>query len=245
LAFLKEIRIVKTEERASDAWYDMSLRQLRNGVVCFYRVRDFLTGEWLFKTCRDSELGKVMVKAVKCPVGIRFAQLEGNTMLFQQSQKEGWLYDIVSLAQADENDRVTRKVAGFIQEVPIIIRENYVTKPYEEATGKKAPGKHLVTLTKSEDEKAMITLFLLERAWTLSPITPEEKIKTLQQQEQWKTKEKIKDIDTGQTVTCPVCGDTFRFKHIQKETTLLHKLKKMESRSEDVVTERQSIPAEA
>jgi hypothetical protein len=245
VAFLKQIRIVKTEERASDAWYDMSRRQLRRGVVCFYRVRDFLTGEWLFKTCRDSELGKVMVKAVKCPVGIRFAQLEGNTMLFQPSQREGWLYDIVSIAQADENDRVRRKVAGVLEEVPIVIKENYEIGPYEEATGKKAPGKHLVTLTRSADEKAMITLFLLERAWTLSLIVPEEKIKTLQQQERQKQKERVKDIDTGQTVICPICGDKFRLKHIEKETALLHKLKKTEPRSEDHITERQSVPAEA
>jgi hypothetical protein len=218
---------VKIEERADDAWYDMSLRQLRNGEVCFYRVRDFLTGEWLFKTCRDSELEKVMVKAVKCPVGTRFAQLEGNTMLFQQSQRKGWLYDIVSLAKADENDRVTRKLAGFMEEVPTVIRENCEIRPYEEATGRKAPGKHLVTLTRSEDEKTMITLFLLERAWTLSPTTPEEKLKTLQQQE--KQKPEVKDIDTGQTVTCPICGDKFRFKHVERESTLLHRLKKTES----------------
>jgi hypothetical protein len=210
----------------------MSLRQLRNGVVCFYRVRDFLTGEWLFKTCRDGELGKVMVKAVKCPAGTRLAQLEGNTMLFQKSQREDWLYDIVSLAQADENDRVTRKVAGFLEEVPIVIKENYEIKPYEEATGRKAPGKHLVTLTRSEDEKAMIALFLLERAWTLSPITPEEKLRTLQQEKQ-KPKEKMKDIDTGQTVVCPICGDKFRFKHIEKETAL----KKTESPADDAITE--------
>jgi hypothetical protein len=238
LAFLKQIRIVKIEERADDAWYDMSLRQLRNGQVCFYRVRDFLTGEWLFKTCRDSELEKIMVKAVKCPGGTRFAQLEGNTMLFQRSQREGWLYDIVSLAQADESDRVTRKVASFVEEVPTIIKEKYEIKPYEEATGKKAPGKHLVTLTKSEDEKAMITLFLFERAWTLSLITPEEKLKTLQQKEKQRPRENMKDIDTGQTVTCPICGDKFRFKHIEKETVLLHKLRKTESHSKDVATKR-------
>jgi hypothetical protein len=228
LAFLKQVRIVKIEERAEDAWYDMSLRQLRNGVVCFYRVRDFLTGEWLFKTCRDSELGKFMVKAVKCPVGTRFAQLEGNTMLFQRSQREGWLYDIISIAQADENDRVTRKVADIMEEVPKVIRENYEIRLYEEATGKKAPGKHLVTLTRSEDEKAMITLFLLERAWTLSTTTPEEKLKELQQQQQREQKPKEKDIDTGQMVICPLCNEKFRFKHVEKETSLLHRLKKTE-----------------
>lgn len=225
MAFLKQIRITKIEERANDAWYDMSLRQLRNGEVCFYRVRDFLTGEWLFKTCRDSELGKVMVKAVKCPVGKRFAQLEGNTMLFQRSQKEGWLYDIISLAQADEDDRVRRRVTDSLDEIPVVIRESYEIKPYEEATGKKAPGKHWVTLTKADDEKAMITLFLLERAWALSTVAPEEKLMS-QQQEALRLEVKRKEIDTGQSLACPICGDKFRLKHIAKEDAVRHALKK-------------------
>ena len=226
MAFLKQIRITKIEERVNDAWYDMSLRQLRSGEVCFYRVRDFLTGEWLFKTCRDSELGKVMVKAVKCPVGKRFAQLEGNTMLFQRSQKEGWLYDIISLAQADEDDRVSRRVADALDEVPAAIRDSYEIKPYEEATGKKAPGKHWVTLTKADDEKAMVGLFLLERAWALSTVTPEEKLSTLHQQERLRPKENRTEIDTGQSLTCPICGDKFRLRHIVKENTVRHVLKK-------------------
>ena len=226
MAFLKQIKITKIEKRANDAWYDMSLRQLRNGEVCFHRARDFLTGEWLFKTCRDSELGKVMVKAVKCPAGKRFAQLEGNTMLFQRSQEKGWLYDIISLAQADENDRVTRKVTDSLDEVPVAIRESYKIKTYEEATGKKAPGKHWATLTKADDEKAMITLFLLERAWALSTVTPEEKFRTLQQQETLRLEVKRTEIDTGQSVVCPVCGDKFRLKHIANEDAVRHALKK-------------------
>ena len=115
--------------------------------------------------------------------------------------------------------------------MPIAIKESYEIRSYEEATGKKATGKHLVTLTKSEDEKAMIALFLLERAWTLSRIVPEEKLKTLQEREKQKPKEK-KEFDTGQTVTCPICSDKFRFKHIEKETALSHKLKKTESRAD-------------
>jgi hypothetical protein len=226
LAFLKQIRITKIEERANDAWYDMSLRQLRNGEVCFYRVRDFLTGEWLFKTCRDSELGKFMVKAVKCPAGTRLAQLEGNTMLFQRSQKEDWLYDIISLAQADEDDRVSRRVADTLDEVPVVIRESYEIRPYEEATGKKAPGKHWVTLTKADDEKAMIVLFLLERAWALSAVEPKEKLKELQQQERLKLEAKRTEIDTGQSLACPICGDKFRLRHIAKDDTVRHVLKK-------------------
>ncbi len=167
-----------------------------------------------------------MVKAVKCPAGTRFAQLEGNTMLFQPSQRQGWLYDIISLSHADESDRVTRRVASNLDEVPEVIRQNYETASYEEATGKKAPGKHWVTLTKADDEKAMIILFLLERAWTLSTITPEQKLRTMQQQEKLKPKERKTEIDTGQTLTCPICGDKFRLRHVAKERAVTHTLKK-------------------
>lgn len=226
MSYLKQIKVTRIEERPSDAWYDMNLRQMRNGEVRYYRARDFLTGEWLFKLCRDKELGKVLVKAVKCPPGTRFAQLEGNTMVFQQSQREGWLYDIVSMTHADENDRLSRKIVDSLDEIPAAIRENYEIKPYEEATGKTAPGKHWVTLSRADDEKAMITLFPLERAWTLSPTTPEEKLTTLQEQERQKPRETKKEIDTGQTWTCPICGDEFRLKHIEKETTIKHALKK-------------------
>ena len=57
MQFLKHIKIRKVETRPEDAWYDMSLRQLRKGEVTFYTVKDFLTGEWLFKTCNDKEEG--------------------------------------------------------------------------------------------------------------------------------------------------------------------------------------------
>jgi len=226
MSYMKQIRVTRVEERPIDAWYDMNLRQLRTGEVHYYRVKDFLTGEWLFKLCKDTELGKVLVKAVKCPPGTRFAQLEGNTMVFQQSQREGWLYDIISLTQADENDKLSRKVVDTLEEIPAIIRENYEIKPYEEATGKTAPGKHWVTLSRAEDEKSMITLFLLERAWTLSHTTPEEKLKTLEEQETLKPRPQKKEIDTGQTWKCPICGDEFQLKHIEKETTTKHSLKK-------------------
>ncbi len=225
MQYLKQIKITRIEKRPSDAWYDMSLRQLRNGEVCFYRIRDFLTGDWLFKTCRDNELGKVMVKAVKCPAGTRFAQLEGNTMIFQPSQREGWLYDIISLSRADENDRISRKVVDSLDEVPAIIRENYEVKPYEEATGKTAPGKHWVTVSRAEDEKAMIILFLVERGWTLSEIAPEQKLEEMQR-EKPKPKERKKEIDTGQTWTCPICGEKLRTKHIEYEATVKHVFKR-------------------
>jgi len=226
MSYLRQIKVTRVEERPNDAWYDMNLRQLRNGEVRYYRAKDFLTGDWLFKLCKDKELGKVLVKAVKCPPGVRFAQLEANTMVFQQSQKEGWLYDIISLTQANQDDKLSRKVVDTFEEVPNIIRENYEIKPYEEATGKTAPGKHWVTMTKAEDEKAMVTLFLLERAWTLSTITPEEKHKTLEEQERLKPRERKKEIDTGQTWKCPICGDEFRLKHIDRETITRHTLKK-------------------
>lgn len=179
MQFLSQIKVTQVEDRPQDAWFDLSLRQLREGMVRFYRVRDFLTGEWLFKVCSDKELGKVTVRASKCPPGRRFAQLEGNTMVFQKSQIQGWLYDVISLAYADEMDQVRRKVVGSVEEIPVTIRERFEIKSYEEATGKKVPGKYLVTLCKEGDEKAMITLFLLERAWPLSPVSPEVRLKTI------------------------------------------------------------------
>lgn len=204
----------------------MSLRQLRSGKVSFYRVHDFLTGDWLFKTCKDEELGKMMVKAVKCPAGLVFSQLEGNTMLFQPCLREGWLYDIISFSRADENSRVSRRVVDSLDEVHPAIRQNYEIKPYAEATGKTAPGKHWVTLTELQDEKAMVTLFLLERAWTLSTETPEQKLRTLQQQEKQKPEKLQTEIDTGQILSCPICGNKFRLRHIEKETKTQHRLKK-------------------
>lgn len=183
---LSQIKITKVEERPKDAWLDLSLRQLREGEVRFYRVKDFLTGNWLFKVCSDRELGKFMVKAVKCPPGRRFAQLEGNTMLFQKSEMEGWLYDIISLTHADESDRLRRKIVDSLEEVPATIREHFRIVPYEEATGKRAPGKHWVTLSKTDDEKSMILLFVLERAWTISTVSPEEKMETISRRKELK-----------------------------------------------------------
>jgi len=225
MSYLKQVRITRIEERPSDAWYDMSLRQLRHGTVCFYRIHDFLTGDWLFKTCRDNELGKVMVKAVKCPAGTRFAQLEGNTMLFQPSQREGWLYDIISLSRVGEAERISRKVADDLQDIPDFIRDNYEIRPYEEATGKTAPGKHWVTLTEAQDEKAMIGLFLLQRGWTVATATPEQRLRELQKQEELKPKETKTEIDTGLTFTCPVCSAKLRLRHIETETKIKHTLK--------------------
>lgn len=228
LQFLKYIKVRRVETRPDDAWYDMSLRQLRNGEVSFYRVKDFLTGDWLFKMCKDKEQGKILVKAVKCPADIRFSQLEGNTMVFQQSKIEDMLYDVISLTQTDENDKVSRKIVSSIEEVPAIIRENYEIEPYEKATGKKAPGKHLVTLCKRENEKEIITLFVLERAWSLSKSTPEEKLEE-QEERLLKTKATKKEVDTGQVWSCPICGKKHRLVHLETEKSVKHALRKPHS----------------
>jgi len=203
----------------------MSLRQLRNGEVSFYTVKDFLTGEWLFKICKDKEEGRIMVKALKCPAGIRFSQLEGRTMVFQQSKIEGMLYDVISLSEVDQNNRLRRNIVSSIEEVPAVIKENYTIKPYEEATGKKAPGKHLVTLSKQENEKEIITLFVLERAWGLSKSTPEEKLKEKEEM-LLKTKTTKKEVDTGQVWSCPICGKKHRLVHVETEKTVKHVLRK-------------------
>jgi len=220
------IRIVRVEKRSEDFWFDLSLKQLRRGEVNFYRVKDFLTGDWLFKVCRDSELGKVLVKAVKCPPGSRFAQLEGDSMVFQESAVEGMVYDVLSIAEVDENGRLRRKAVASLEEVPKFIKENFVVKNYEEAVGRAAPGKHLVTLCRSEDEKAMITLFLFERAWTISPVTPEEKLETVEGKEEQRPKEAGGEIETGQVWTCPICGKQYRLVHVETEKAVKHALRR-------------------
>lgn len=220
------IRITRVETRSEDAWFDLSLRQLRRGEVNFYRVKDFLTGDWLFKVCRDRELGKVLLKAIKCPSGFRFAQLEGSSMVFQESIVEGMVYDVLSLAQADENDKLRRKVVSSLEEVPAFIRNNFAVKTYEEATGKTAPGKYLVTLCRCEDEKAMITLFLFERAWTVSTVALEEKLRAIEEQEARQPKAAKKEIDTGQVWACPICGKQHRLVHVETENAVKHVLRK-------------------
>jgi len=229
MQFLKQIKISRIEERSEDAWFDLSLRQLREGEVRFYRAKDFLTGEWLFKACSDKDLGKVMVKALKCPPGRRFAQLEGNTMLFQKSAIEDLLYDVISLTYADETERLRRKVINSLDEIPAVIRENFKIKSYEEATGKRAPGKSWVTLTREEDEKVMVTLFLLERAWGLSPVSPDEKIKALEEAEIVKPKKRRREIDVGHVWKCPICGLEFHFIHVEIDQTCRHSLRKLRS----------------
>ena len=228
MQFLKYIKVKLVESRPEDVWYDMSLRQLRTGEVSYYTVNDFLTGEWLLKLCKDKEYGKITVKAVKCPAGVRFSQLEGKTMVFQNSLIDGMLYDVISLTESDENNRLRRNIVSSIEEVPAIIKENYEIKSYEEATGKKAPGKHLVTLSKRENEKELITLFVLERAWALSESTPEEKLKEKEQTKQ-KTKATKKEVDTEQDWSCPICGKKHRLIHVETEKTVKHVLRKPRS----------------
>ena len=173
---MKSIKISLQEERTNDAWFDLSLRELRSGEVRFYKADDLQTGRWLFKICVDPENSRTMVKAIKCPPGKLFSQLEGATMLFQQSTHAGMYYDIISLTRVNSEGKVHREIAKTIEEIPVPIRDNFEVKNYDEATGKRLPGNHLVTLSKKDDEKAMITLFLLERARTLPP---EERQKTM------------------------------------------------------------------
>ena len=172
---LKNMKIGLLEERSDDAWFDLSLRQLRAGEVRFYKVDDLQTGKWLFKVCADEENNKSMVKAIKCPPGKLFSQLEGATMLFQKSRVSGDLYyDVISLTQVDQEGRVRREVVKTLEEVPPTIKKNFQVLTYEEATGRKILGSHLVSLSKKDDEKDMIALFVIERAWTL-PVEERQK----------------------------------------------------------------------
>jgi len=172
-----KIQIRKVEERDRDYWVDMSLRKLREGKVRYYRVRDELTGNWLFKVCRDDEMQRVIVKALKCPPGGCFVQLEGRTMLFQKGLIEGYYYDVISISYMDEEERLRRNVLDNMEEVPEIIKENFKIMTYEEATGKKIVGKRLVVLCEENDERNMIALFLIQRAWPVSKIPPEIGVK--------------------------------------------------------------------
>lgn len=225
MQFLKYIRVRRVETRPQDAWYDISMRKMRSGEVSFYRVKDFVTGDYLFKLCKDREFGKIIVKAVKCPAGIRFAQLEGKTMVFQNSKIEDLLYDVISLTETDEIDRLSRKIISSLEEVPVIIRENYKIKPFEEATGKRALAKHYVTLCKPDNEKAIIKLFILERAWPISEFTPEEKIKKRKELTE-KRRVTKKEEDTGQIWSCPICNRNYRLVHVEKGETVEHQLRK-------------------
>ena len=226
LQFLKHISVRQIENRSDDVWYDMSLRQMRRGEVSFFVVKDFLTGEWLFKLSKDSENGKVMVKAVKCPAGVRFSQLEGSSMVFQDSQIQGMLYDVISLTYLDEHNRLRRDVVSDVQEVPSVIRDNFEISSYEEATGKKVPGKHLVSLIKRGIDKKLVKLFVLERAWGLSEFSPEEKLEEKRSMKQLK-KVARKEVDTGRDLVCPVCGEKHRLVHVEFEKTVRHVLRKL------------------
>jgi len=131
------------------------------------------------------------------------------------------------LTEAGKNDKVNRKIVASIEEVPSVIRENYIIKSYEEATGKKAPGKYLVTLSKPEDEKEIVTLFVLERAWSLSKFTPEEKLEARMKLLKPKAFKKV--VDTGQVWSCPICGKSHRLVHVETEKTVKHALRKPHS----------------
>jgi hypothetical protein len=166
----KNITIKKIEERKSDYWVDMSLKEIRNGAVYFYRVSDPITGKWLFKICLDKEYHRKTIKAIKCPAGEGYVQLEGRTMLFQKSVIEGYLYDVISLSYLDDNKRLRRNIVSDISEVPQNIREKFKIEIYEKATGKHAIGKRLVTLCKEDNNRMIIILFLLQRAWPISKL---------------------------------------------------------------------------
>ncbi|MCS7095988.1 MAG: hypothetical protein RMK50_02835 [Nitrososphaerota archaeon] len=215
-----QLRIRRVESRLEDAWFDLSARQMRKGPVNFYSVKDPVTGEWLFKVCRDAEAKKVIVKALKCPGGVRYAQLEGNSMLFQESIVEGMMYDVISITQIGEDEKISRKIPSTLEEIPAYIKENYQVKTYEEATGRQIPGKHMVTLCRSEDEEAMIKLFLLERAWPIAP-PPETK-----PPEAFEEKPLKREIDTGQILKCPICSMEHRLIHIEAGEKQRHTLRR-------------------
>lgn len=189
------IQIRKISERTQDLWLDMGLRTIRQGDVRFYRINDPLTGKWLFKICRDREIGRSIVKALKCPSGIGFVQLEGRAMLFQKSRMDGYTYDVISLSYLDDKNRLRRKVIMNSEEIPESISQNFQIMSYEEATGKKAIGKRFVTLCEENDEKKMILLFIYQRAWPLSKMSPNVATKMTELLKIIKKLERAKKVD--------------------------------------------------
>lgn len=172
---LKAIKINLIERRPKDAWFDFSLRKVMEGTVSYFRVKDFVSANWLFKLCKDGELGKVVVKAIKCPAGKPYFSLEGDSMVFQRSMQKGFLYDLISAPQIGEGDRIRRSRISEIDEVPKPIRDHFKIVTHSEATGKDTPlANLLVTLTPEEDLRSLLHLFILERIWPLAPQSPEE-----------------------------------------------------------------------
>lgn len=172
---LKAVKITLSERRPLDAWLDFSLRKVREGPVSYFRVKDFLSGNWLFKLCIDGNLGKVVVKAVKCPPGKAFFSVEGASMVFQRSVQQGFLYDLISVPRIEESGRVRRGRVREMGEIPPLIRDNFKIVTHRAATGKKSPvAELLATLTPEGDLRSPLILFLLERVWPLAPQTPEE-----------------------------------------------------------------------
>lgn len=204
---MKSIKISLQEERIDDAWFDLSLRELRQGEVRFYKASDLQTGQWLFKVCTDPSYSRSMVKAIKCPPGKLFSQLEGATMLFQQSKHAGLYYDIVSFTKVDGEGKVRREVAKTFEEIPVAIRDNFKVESYEEAVGKKIPGDYMVTLSEKEDKKAMITLFLLERARTL-PVEERQKTMNLLELIKQLQKTSLTDLNNVTSKTFNIDKDT-------------------------------------
>ncbi len=222
----RKVKVTLVEERVRDAWFDLSLRQMREGRVRYYRVGDLLTGVWLFKVCFDEDIGKKVVKAIKCPTGRVFAQLEGNSMVFQRSQLPGLVYDVMALSYLDESGSVRRRIINSPDDVPKILQECFMIQPYTEASGKTAPGKNLVTVVGEEDDKAMIALFLLERSWPLLQMPAEELMRVLSEGVGYAARKRGKRISTGQLTECPICAVSLELVHVESQGVSKHSLRK-------------------
>ena len=66
---------------------------------------------------------------------------------------------------------------------------------------------------------------MLERAWGLSETTPEEKLKEKEEQKAQKKKAPKKTVDTGQDLSCPICGKKHRLIHVETEKAIKHVLR--------------------
>lgn len=199
----KYLKIRLLERREEDTWFDLGKRELRSGEVCFYKINDMLTGEWLIKTCLDNT--KIILKANKCPSGHLISQLENQSMIFQKSLVSNMYYGVISTTYVDEKQRVRRKSINSLDDVPSLIRNFYDVKTYEEATGRKTR-KNLVTLVYKNNVKDMMNLFIQQKAWPLLLINYMDLIQIMEIEEILKDLERvnIEDIYTKLTETIEV-----------------------------------------
>ncbi|PKK81413.1 MAG: hypothetical protein CVT47_02550 [Thermoplasmata archaeon HGW-Thermoplasmata-2] len=164
----KELDIRCVEVREKDTWFDFTERSMKEGKVRFYRARHKASGDWMLKVMADPS-GKATVKVSKCPPGI-YSPLEGDSMVFQPSKREGSVYNIISTAYLDEKRNIRRDQKEHLEEVPEYISKESEIVLWSEATGKDNAryANHPVTLIQKDDYAMMVKQFMLQRVFPIA-----------------------------------------------------------------------------